>query len=90
MKMILAVMPTNISDIVSKSLLDDGYRVTKFASTSGFLSGGITTLMVGVDTNQVEPCLELIRKQIPSEDLTDETRPRVTIYVIKVKDFMRV
>ena len=35
MKMILAIMPTNLSDDVSKALLDDEYRVTKFASTTG-------------------------------------------------------
>ena len=90
MKMILAVMPTNLSEEVSKTLLDAGYRVTKFASTSGLLSGGITTLMVGVDADQLQPCLELIRTQIPPAEPTDPVRARVTIYVIKVKDFVRV
>ncbi len=65
MKMILAVMPTNLSDEVSKALLDDEYRVTKFASTAGILTGGITTLMVGVDSENVSNCLDLIREQIP-------------------------
>jgi uncharacterized protein YaaQ len=90
MKMILAVMPTNLSEIVSKALLDAGYRVTKLASTSGLLSGGITTLMVGVDSDQVQLCLEIIRGQTEPAESTDSAHPRVTIYVLKVKDFVRV
>jgi len=90
MKMILAVMPTNISERVSKELLEAEYRVTKFASTSGFLTGGITTLMVGVGSDKVEVCLGLIRKLIPRAEPTDAAHARVTIYVLNLKDFATV
>jgi uncharacterized protein YaaQ len=90
MKMILAVMPTNISEIVSNRLLDAGYRVTKFASTAGLLTGGITTLMVGVESDSIEPCLDLIRDHIPPGEATEPTQARVTIYVLNLKDFVRV
>jgi CPA1 family monovalent cation:H+ antiporter len=90
MKMILAIMPTNLSDEVSKALLDDEYRVTKFASTAGILTGGITTLMVGVDSDKVSNCLDIIRDQIPPAEQTDSAHARVTIYVLKLKDFAQV
>ncbi len=90
MKMILAVMPTNLSDEVSKALLEDEYRVTKFASTAGILTGGITTLMVGVDSENVSNCLDLIREQIPPAEQIDSSHARVTIYVLKLKDFIQV
>jgi uncharacterized protein YaaQ len=90
MKMILAIMPTNLSDDVSKVLLDDGYRVTKFASTSGILTGGITTLMIAVDSEKVPNCLDLIREQVPAAEQTDPAHARVTIYVLKIKDFAQV
>ena len=90
MKMILAVMPTNLSDDVSKALLDDEYRVTKFASTTGILTGGITTLMIGIDAEKVPDCLDLIRDQIPPAEQTDSAHARVTIYVLKIKDFAQV
>jgi uncharacterized protein YaaQ len=90
MKMILAVMPTSLSDLVAKNLLEADYRVTKFASTSGLLSGGITTLLIGVDSGQVQLCLELIREQITPAEATDASHARVTIYVLKIKDFVRV
>lgn len=90
MKMILAIMPTNLSDDASKALLDDGYRVTKFASTSGILTGGITTLMIAVDSEKVSNCLDLIREQVPAAEQTDPAHARVTIYVLKIKDFAQV
>jgi len=90
MKMILAIMPTNISELVSGKLLEADYRVTKFASTAGFLSGGITTLMVVADSKRVENALGIIRNHIPPAALTDIAHARVTIYVMPAKDFERV
>lgn len=90
MKMILVIMPTSISDLVSAELLDADYRVTKFASMAGFLSGGTTTFMVVADDDKVEQALVIIRKLIPASDPTDAAHARVTIYVMPVKDFERV
>ena len=90
MKMILAIMPTSISEPVSAKLLESDYRVTKFASTSGFLSGGTTTLMVVADHQKVENALDIIRNHIPAADPTDAAHARVTIYVMPAKDFERV
>jgi uncharacterized protein YaaQ len=90
MKMILAIMPTSLSEQASKKLLESEFRVTKFASTAGFLSGGTTTLMVGVDDDKVESGLDLIRNQIPAGEATDPAHSRVTMYVLNVKDFDRL
>jgi uncharacterized protein YaaQ len=90
MKMILAIMPTNLSEQASKALLDSQYRVTKLASTAGFLTGGTTTLMIGLDDDKVESGLALIREQIPAAEEIDSAHARVTIYVLNVNDFDRV
>ena len=90
MKMILAIMPTNLSEKVSQSLLDESYSVTKFASTAGFLSGGITTLMVITTNDKIPGALKLIREQVPPAEPADAAHARVTIYVLKVKDFEKV
>jgi len=90
MKMILAIMPTSISEPVSTELLDAEYRVTKFASTAGFLSGGTTTLMVVADADKVDTALEVIRNLVPASAPTDAAHARVTIYVMPAKDFERV
>ena len=90
MKMILAIMPTSFSDQVSPVLLDECYRVTKFASTAGLLSGGTTTLMIVTAREKIARALELIREQIPPGEPTDTAHARVTIYVLNVKDFEKV
>lgn len=90
MKMILAIMPTNLSEVVSAKLLEADYRVTKFASTSGFLSGGTTTIMAVADHDKVDSALELIRSLVPTSDPTDSAHARVTIYIMPAKDFERV
>jgi uncharacterized protein YaaQ len=90
MQMILAVMPTNTSDELSQKLIDSGYRVTKFASTAGLFSGGTTTLMVVAERAAITQALELIRSNSPSESAHKDDHPRITIYVLNVKDFERV
>lgn len=90
MKMILAVMPTNLSEDISAHLLEDDFRVTKFASTAGLLSGGTTTLMVVAQAVKIEKALQIIRSNVPSLDAEESNPARVTIYVLNVKDFERV
>jgi uncharacterized protein YaaQ len=90
MKMILAIMPTSLSEQASKALLDSQFRVTKFASTAGFFAGGTTTLMIGLDDDKVETGLALIREQIPASEELNSAHYRVTIYVLNVKYFDRV
>jgi uncharacterized protein YaaQ len=88
--MILAIMPTNYSEEVSQSLISESYRVTKFASTAGLFSEGTTTLMIITTAQKIDNALSLIRNQIPPDNSTDKKDPRVTIYVLNVKDFEQV
>jgi uncharacterized protein YaaQ len=90
MKMILAVMPTNLSDLIAEKLIEKEFRVTKFASTAGLLSGGITTLMVVTEDQMIDTALDVIRSNVPPGDDSPTDLPRVTIYVLRVKDFERV
>ncbi len=88
--MILAIMPTTLSNQVSQILLDKAYRVTKFASTAGILSGGITTLMIITAADKITQALDLIRGDIPPAEPADAAHSRVTIYVLNVQDFKKV
>jgi uncharacterized protein YaaQ len=90
MKMILAVMPTNLSDEISRKLVESDYRVTKFASTAGLFSGGTTTLMLVAESTKIDNALELIRSSVAPESPGPDFPPRITIYVLKVNDFERV
>lgn len=88
MKMIVAVVIDIKSDEVSSALLEASYRITKLASTGGFLRGGTTTLMIGVEDQEVENALSIIRAQLSPP--TDNDSPQATIYVLNVKDVRRV
>jgi uncharacterized protein YaaQ len=88
MKMIMAIVEGQYSDSTASALVNANFRVTRLASTERFLREGATTLMVGVENEQLENALDIIRAQIPL--LEDPEKFRATIYVLNVKDFRRV
>ena len=88
MKMIMAIVENRYSDATSSALRNANFRITRLASTGGFLQDGATTLMVGVEDEQLETALQVIRDQIPLSDDPDDMH--ATIYVLNVKDFKRV
>ena len=61
MKLILAVLPEKAATLASDRLVAQGYRVTRIASTGGFLRRGNTTLLIGAEEDQVETALRLLR-----------------------------
>lgn len=88
MKMIVAILPDEKTEQVSSGLIQSGFRVTKFASTAGFLSGGTTTLMIGVEDENLKQALEIIREDFSS--MTEGDQVQATIYVLNVNNFERV
>lgn len=88
MKMIIAIIENHYSDAISGALLSQDFRITRLASTGGFLREGATTLMVGVEDEQLETALEIIRAQTPPVD--DLNKIQATIYVLNIKKFKRV
>jgi uncharacterized protein YaaQ len=61
MKMIIAIVQDEDASRLMESLMGESFRVTKLASTGGFLHGGNTTLLSGVADEQVDKCLEVIK-----------------------------
>lgn len=62
MKLILAIIQDYDTDRVLRALTSAGLRVTRFAGIGGFLNSSNTTLMIGVQDNQVETCLSMIKR----------------------------
>lgn len=85
MKLIIAIVPSSDSDNVIQALIQDGFRVTRIASTGGFLRRGSTTLLIGVEDEQVESAIEVIRSSCapPIEPATH----RSTLFVLSVERF---
>jgi uncharacterized protein YaaQ len=70
MKLIIAIVQDDDAGDLIDIITDGGYRVTKLATTGGFLKAGNTTLMIGVDEEKVDQVLQVIeyecrtRKQV--------------------------
>lgn len=62
MRLILAVLSERAATLASDRLVGQGYRVTQIASTGGFLRRGNATLLIGVEEDQVEIALRLMRE----------------------------
>ncbi|MBN1679878.1 MAG: cyclic-di-AMP receptor [Anaerolineae bacterium] len=62
MKLIIAIVQDQDTDRTIQALNDAGYRVTRVASTGGFFRTGNTTLLSGVEDNQVDGVISILRK----------------------------
>jgi len=70
MKLVIAIVQDDDAMDVIDSLNEGGFRVTKLATTGGFLKAGNTTLMIGVEDDRTDKVVNIIeevcktRKQI--------------------------
>lgn len=62
MKLIIAIVQDEDAQKLTTTLMNDGYSVTKLATTGGFLRAGNTTFLIGVDLERLDHALELIEK----------------------------
>ena len=88
MKLVIAILRDVDHDPVSRALTSQGFRVTLIASTGGFLRHGSTTLLIGVDDEQVEESLRLIRENCAPPGEPDT--PRGTVFVLPVDQYTRL
>lgn len=70
MKLVIAIVQDNDVLELIDAITEAGFRVTKLASTGGFLKAGNTTLIIGVEEEKVQAVINVveetckIRKQI--------------------------
>lgn len=60
MKLVLAIVQDDDAIDLIEELNDKGYRITKLATTGGFLKSGNTTLMIGVEKEEVQSVIRII------------------------------
>ncbi|SHG75944.1 cyclic-di-AMP receptor [Ornithinibacillus halophilus] len=61
MKLIIAVVQDKDSNRLTDALGQGNFKVTKLATTGGFLKEGNTTLMIGCEDDYVDEALDIIR-----------------------------
>lgn len=87
MKMIILIVKDSDSDEITQALTADKYRITRVASTGGFLRSGVVTIFIGVRDERAELVLDLIRKTLTPLPSGEK---RATLFVIPVEKFEQV
>ncbi len=85
MSLIIAVVRDSDSNAIIKALLEAGFRVTRIASTGGFLRHGNSTLLIGVESERVKDVFQIIREH--STPSVDFGLKRGMAFALKVERF---
>ncbi len=70
MKLVIAIVQDKDRQKLSKRLVKAGFRATELASTGGFLKAGNTTFLIGVEAEQVEAVMTVIRDSCQAREKT--------------------
>ena len=84
-RLIIAILRDADGEEVLQALLDADFRVTRIASTGGFLRRGNSTLIIGAEKERIETAIQLIRDH--SAPAIDPGFKRATVFVLKVDQF---
>ncbi len=63
MKLVLAIVSNDDASSVTSALNKENFQVTRLSTTGGFLRAGNTTIIVGVEDEEVDRCIEIIGKE---------------------------
>jgi uncharacterized protein YaaQ len=84
-RLIIAILRDADGEGVLQALLNEGFRVTRIASTGGFMRRGNSTLLIGVEKERVETAVRLVREH--SAPAIDPGLKRATVFVLKVDQY---
>ena len=87
MKMIIVIVKDSDANAVAQALTADDFRVTRIASTGGFLRSGVVTLLIGVDDERVEAGIQVVRNHLGP---ADDNEFRATLFVVPVQHFEQI
>ena len=87
-RLVIAILRDAGGEDVLKALVEADFRVTRIASTGGFLRRGTSTFLIGVEKERVETAIQLIREH--SAPAIDPGLKRATVFVLKVDQFNQI
>ena len=87
MKLIMAIVKDSDAMDVSDALVEHEYRVTRVASTGGFLRRGRVTLLIGVEEASLDEVFGLIEAACREPDPGEH---KATLFVIPAEDFVQL
>jgi uncharacterized protein YaaQ len=87
MKLILAIVRDTDAEVMVSRLVAQGYRVTRIASSGGFLRKGSVTLVIGVEPEKVQSVIDLLKEVGGS---AEPDQHRVTLFVVNALRFEQI
>jgi len=87
MKLMTIIIQDKDSDRVLEALVGMGFTITRLASTGGFLRKGNVTLLLGLESNQVETVISILKNRCTAHE---PNRNAATIFVLDMPEYMKV
>ena len=87
MKLMLNIIRDEDAEAVTQRMIEHEFRVTRMASTGGFLRHGNSTLLVGVEDDRVNIVIDLLQQVCQP---VENAQRRATIFVLHMNQFLRV
>jgi uncharacterized protein YaaQ len=92
MKLIIAIIQDEHANKVIRELTDSKFRVTKLASTGGFLKSGNTTLLIGSEDDKINLVEEIFRKNSSGKNVEldkKEVNVSANLFIVPVEDYRK-
>ncbi len=86
-KLIIAIVRDTDAGPVIEQLVAHHHRVTRVASTGGFLRRGNVTLLIGVEEQNVQPVIDILRDTCAPPE---PNQHRATIFVVDAPHFEQI
>ena len=81
----IVILIDEVAEEALRNLIEREFRVTRVASTGGFLRRGNTTLLIGTQDDRVDDALEIVRRARTAH--VGEDQPRATVFVLDMERF---
>jgi uncharacterized protein YaaQ len=94
MKLAIAIIQDEYINKVMKALMAEKIRATKLSSTGGFLKSGSTTLLIGIEEDEINNLIEIIKSQCKTKKIKDGeseiTIGGANIFIMDIDKHMRI
>jgi len=87
MKLVIAIVRDTDAGTVVENLVAHDHRVTRVASSGGFLRRGNVTLLIGTEEEKVQPVIDMLRETCAPPD---PGQSRATVFVVDSPHFEQV
>jgi len=87
MKLLIVILQDRDAGAVTERLVAEGYRVTRIASTGGFLRRGNITLLIGAEAEEVDGVINLLRQTCAPPE---PGQHRATVFVVDAAHFEQI